>query len=684
MNWSAFPYFRIAIVLALGIFTVGYYDLSYRFDYVLMLSFCLYLLSEFLKPPLKYQSFIRSILLLFVVFSLGATIFVQKNKTLHENAAKLVGTEPIMILGKIDETIKSTNTYKYILKTESFRDKTEASFIDTKVLLTFSSSDTIAAKYKSGDKIVIKSMLKPISKSSNPESFDYSKYLLTKGVLRQGFVKIVNHALISSASHHPIRQFAENTADFSSNTLKKYFKDTLALGIAEALLIGRKQLLSEEIRSAYVNTGAIHVLSVSGLHVAIFISLFIWLFDKVENKRKSWLVLKVFSLLSIAWFYVLLTGMSPSVVRAATMVSMYIVGKNFFKNTNTYNILAIAAIVMLLYNPYYLFQASFQFSFISLLSILYFQPKIKALLTPDHKVTVFCWDLTSVSIGAQILIFPFTVYFFHQFPVYFIISGLVAVPLVTIIIYLGTLLIISEMIFVKVSSLVSVVLEYIIQLLNSFIQYISNLPFGLIPGIWLSDFALFIMVLALVFFIFWMEVRSLKMLYAALLSTFVLVFYLSFTNISANGVYSIVFYDVYGGHLIDIFEGRKLVFLKSQTLSEKTETFATFNHRIKNRILTNDDYGANFYTTRDGDLMYFFTDLDDFARLKSGLEVHTLFVSNINNNVPEKILNKLNPKQVVLDSNLKPWIRQKWLTLSDEMPFKIHDIKSDGAFIISY
>lgn len=683
MNWSAFPYLRIAIALAIGIFIVDYFGMIPYPGTLLVLTFLCYLVSEKINLPLNFQSLIRSSLLIMAVMFLGAQLYSLKINKLNNINSALSDSGFLIITGKISEKLKSGNTFKYLLETELVNQSLNNKEVKTNIIISFSSKDTSASNYRLGDRIIFKSKLKPISKSSNPEAFDYRKFLMSKGIMCQGYVTEKNHFLIKTQSHNIFRQIAENTANFTEATLIKYFKDSTAIGIAEALLIGRKLLISEEIRTAYVNTGAIHVLSVSGLHVAIFISVFIWLFERINKKGRAWLILKTLSLITIVWFYVVLTGMSPSVVRAGVMVSMYIVGKNFFKNTNTYNLLSLAAIIMLIYNPLYLFQASFQFSYISLLSILYFQPKIKSLWTPPNKFLTFIWNLITVSIAAQILIFPFTVYFFHQFPVYFIISGLIAVPLVTVIIYIGTFVILMEAIFSPLNHIFAYSLESIITFLNKIIHSISSFPYSVISEIWINDFSLFLMIISIICLIIWMENRLLQAFYLSVGLMLVVISNISIHNILAAYQRKIVMYETFGGFIIDIYEGSTLKIIKSENITDKSESFATSNHRIKHRIKNVIGYNENLYKY-DDQLFYFYDNYEDFKQLTNNLNIKILFVTNAVKNSPQVLLNKIKPEIIVLDSNLKPWIREKWLTLRSSSKIKIHDIKYDGAYTFTY
>ncbi|MBK7804694.1 MAG: ComEC/Rec2 family competence protein [Saprospiraceae bacterium] len=687
MNWSLFPFLRIAFALGCGIFIFEYLDLPIQwgtFPFLLVISS--YLIVEYLIKLQINKSFVNGFLLIIIVFFFGG-IIVNLKKSKLENSILVTGKdEKIVLYGKISEKLKSATKSKFILKTiwEKTAQQTAKKY-NTEIIVTFDANDTIAKTYKEGDYILASTHLRQVKSTNNPEAFDYAYYLKTKGILQQGYIKPGAHRIDTLNQENFFMKTARFCSNYASITFRKYINDPQILGIAEAILLGQNLLLSEDIYQNYSDTGAIHVLSVSGLHVAIFISVFIWMFSKSSREDFTWKILKITSLLAIVWFYVILTGMAPSVIRAGTMVSLYLIGTNLFKGTNSYNIIAIAAIVMLIFNPFYIFQASFQFSFISLLSILYFQPKIKAWWKPDTKAGNFVWDLINVSLAAQIMIFPVTIYYFHQFPSYFAISGIIAVPLVTIIIYSGTLLIIFEAICSSINLLLAPLFTLLIKWLNVCIEWISELPYSKIENIWISDIGLLLMILSIIFLIIWLEVRRIGFFYSLLVCLILIVIENRIDYFNASEKHDVIVYDTYGGYLVDIIEKKSLWSIKFGDLSQKNIDFAAKNNRIKHRLDQKNENSAkdkNLIST-NGMLMYLANDEEHPNILRDKIKVKLLIITKCKNNSPEKLLRKFEPEIVVLDRNLQPWIVEKWLNLPDNFFTKIHNIKVDGAFVLS-
>ena len=607
----------------------------------------------------------------------------HKNESIKKNALHQYTNKKIKIYGTVTEVLKSSGSHKFLFKNEYF--KTENGEIyndDSGIILKFAKNDSLSSKYIPGDRVVSIVSLNYIPSNSNPEAFDYAFYLKTKGIIFQSFVKGNQHRHDIKSDHNVFWDIVGKTSAFASNTLNKYLTDEENNAIAHALLLGQTLLLSEDIYKNYTDTGAIHVLSVSGLHVAIFISLFVWLFSKVNDSVIWWKFVKVVALLLIVWFYVVLTGMSPSVVRSGTMVSLYIIGTHFFNGTNSYNLLSIAAICMLIYNPLYLFQASFQFSYLSLLSILYFQPKIASWWVPSSKPVKFFWDLINVSLAAQILVFPVTVFYFHQFPSYFAVSGIIAVPLVTIIIYTGTILIALEGVFVTLNNLVGPLLNGMIEVLNESIKFISSWPASIISGIWVSKTALILLLLIVILLILWIETRNTKVFYGLLFLTFMVIFEHGWRKTENTSASKIYVYDIFGSCLVDIISGGKIATIKTGVMHEKSENFAALNNRIKYGVIHQDSNQSNEILTRFwkiGSKFLYVNNKDENPSFIKPQKFDILVITKNKFNDPGLFIEKFTPDWVILDKNVPEWIEQKWITAQQKFNFKLHLIKYGGA-----
>lgn len=684
INFAKFPYLRIALLLIAGIFIFNSIQIG---SLVLALILvCVSLIYVFGVIYLKLhhpKPFILGSLLLIGVFVFGGLIITLKNENLEQIPLNNYENKKLICFGAISEKLNVDGNPKFILENEYFKTPQNDIKADhSKMIIKFAESDTLAAKYKPGDRVVVSSVIKTLVKNTNPEAFDYASYLRTKSIVFQTFVKEKDHEFVDSKGYSSLWKSVGKTSDYATSILTKYIHDAENNAIAQALLLGQKLLLSEDIYKSYTDTGAIHVLSVSGLHVAIFISLFVWLMSLITSKNKWWNVIKVTILLMIVWYYVFLTGMSPSVIRAGSMVSFYIIGTHFFKGTNSFNLLSIAAICMLIYNPFYLFQASFQFSYLSLLSILYFQPKIAALWQPTNKLLKFIWDLINVSLAAQVLVFPVTVFYFHQFPVYFAVSGIVAVPLVTIIIYIGTLLIVFEPFLSSFNLVLGPILNFLIEALNESIKFISSWPGSTISGIWVSNTSLLLLLAAITLMIIWIETRHIKMFYCFLGLLFLLVLDNLFLASARDTQSKLIVYDTYGANLVDIVSGNSIVTILTGKLEKKSEQFAALNNRIKHGVahqesLKSPENNSKMWFVHQKRI-YINNSVENPSSIRSE-NIDILVITKNKFNDPILWLNKFNPKLVILDRNVPPWVEKKWYEQQTQHHFKLHAIKTQGA-----
>ena len=171
-----------------------------------------------------------------------------------------------------------------------------------------------------------------------------------------------------------------------------------------------------------------HVLAVSGLHIGILYLLVGFLLKPLERTRKL-KVLRGVVILLIIWGFALLTGLSPSIKRAATMFSFIVVADAFNRNTNIYNTIAASALFLLVIDPALLMSVGFQLSYLAVLSIVLLYRPIFNILPASNVVLNKIWEILSVSLAAQLAVFPLSIYYFHQFPVYFLLANLVIMPL---------------------------------------------------------------------------------------------------------------------------------------------------------------------------------------------------------------------------------------------------------------
>jgi competence protein ComEC len=348
--------------------------------------------------------------------------------------------------------------------------------------------------------------LRRIPPALNPGDFDRRNYLARKGIFHE---ISIDSASVEPSKYRPkaaILQYSEQASRFILQRLDSAIKDSSLFNMCAALLIGYRADLDPDLLRVYANSGTIHIISVSGLHVGIVFLVFSWILTYVFRFRQGFL--NAILLISFVWFYALLTGLPPSVVRAAAMISLGIWAKlRRFKDRGL-NLLAFSALASLVWQPGLLYDIGFQLSYCAVTGIVLFYKGLQSLWYPDSKVLILIRDTFAVSIAAQIGALPLCLLHFQQFPNYFLLGNLIAIPLSTIALY-GSMALLLFSDFSLLHQAIVWILEQSISLMNFSLQWIANLPgavWELPLNLW-QVLALTIIIIAIYCYIAW-DMRS--------------------------------------------------------------------------------------------------------------------------------------------------------------------------------
>lgn len=295
--------------------------------------------------------------------------------------------------------------------------------------------ETIPNPFRVGTIMEIEGHLQKNRKPDNPMQFDYSNYLNKKQIYAQLY-STPEHLKIGIHLQKDIWFYIAQIRTGIISNLEHSAFNTNALAVASALILGQRQELSSEIIQDYQYAGAIHILSVSGLHVG-FIFLFLnFILKPIPNHRKG-STIKLTIVLTSLFLFALLAGLSPSIVRSVTMFSFMAIGLYLRRGVNIFHTLLVSMLIILLFEPYFLFDVGFQLSYLAVFFIVWFQPVLASFWKPENKITKYFWDILSVSIAAQLGTLPLSLYYFHQFPGLFFVTNLIVIPLLSLIMFVG-------------------------------------------------------------------------------------------------------------------------------------------------------------------------------------------------------------------------------------------------------
>ena len=339
-----------------------------------------------------------------------------------------------------------------------------------------------------GARLTVAAQLREVSGPLNPHAFDYGDLLLREGITHQAFVRAEQATVLLAAAPVPrVEAFRDRIAE----RLRLALPTAKEAGVALALVTGDKAGLDADTREAYTRTGAVHVLAVSGLHTGVVASILLGLLAPLRDPRWRWV--KLIALWGGLYAYAALTGFAPSVQRASVMFGVLFAGKLLRLDSNAFNSLGVSAIVLLLIDPQTLFALGFQLSYAAVAGILAFYPPLKRVLRSRYRLLDAAGDLTAVSIAATVATAPLTAYHFHQFPLYFILSGMVAVPLVAAALpcLLGGLALdLAAVALVGAHAYWAYVPGYLlVWASNALLFVLADLPGALIEGLWPSSWA---------------------------------------------------------------------------------------------------------------------------------------------------------------------------------------------------
>lgn len=351
--------------------------------------------------------------------------------------------------------------------------------------------DSTGCALRKGDRLIVPNKWKPIENSGNPADFDYQRFCNRNQIYYLQFLSQQEIAKLSSAVASP--SWIDITHDWAMEALAKYLKDNATLGLMQAMLLGEEDNFDADMRQAYSETGIIHVVAISGGHVMMLFWIIGGLLFWIRHKRYEFI--KYLIAVPCVCFYVAVAGAPVSAVRAAVMFSFLASGYVLQKEQEPINQLCITAFFMLLYEPMWLMAVGFQLSFAAVLSLILFYRPILHLYTPASLWLRKLWSVAAASIAAEMIVAPLVIYYFHLFPIGFLLANILAWMLMGFVLCAG-LLLIAFSTWAPLASLLAAVMTKVVYVFNVGIEIIQNINPPAFNHLYLSGICL-----ALIYFI---------------------------------------------------------------------------------------------------------------------------------------------------------------------------------------
>lgn len=423
------------------------------------------------------------------------------------------------------------------------------------IVLTSLKEPALAA-FLPGDRVIFSCSPEEIKNMGNPYEFDFKYYMESRGTRYQAFIGSKDLIFV----RHPPRNSLRTLPVIIRKKIISMFRtcgvSEERLPLVAAITLGEKSNLDPEQKQYFIKAGIMHIMAVSGLH-AVILSYFIFsilFFLKGKNN-----ILRVIITILILWLFAFITGMSPSVVRAVLMFSFLQAGKLLKRPVNSLNSVLASATVLLLLRPSVIFDAGFLLSYSAVIFIIAFYNDIYRIFTLKNKIADQLWQSAAVTIAAQAGTLPLTIMLFNRFPVLFLFTNIIIVPVSSLLIIAGCIIPVSCHIPV-IRELSGFILDKLTWLTAVLTEKAASIPFSSIDNIGLSvPECIALTVFITLLFIFLLKEKSRVKMLHVLSSLLLFILLATVRNVSTSLTSELVVYNTPGFSTIGIRTGKRLI-----------------------------------------------------------------------------------------------------------------------------
>jgi competence protein ComEC len=689
--WKTAPFFRILLPFVAGIIIQWYVQIDFVLIWLMIISFAVaYGLFYLLPLSLRFKiASLQGLLLYAIILATG--LLITWNKDIRHNAewyGNYYADTNYEVVTIDEPLIDKAKSFKAEGIVESVINNNNIITCKGKLLLYFA-KDSASNQLHYGDRILINKKLQEIKNSGNPGAFNYQRYAAFQKIFHNVFLKEKDWVMLKDKKVNIFKQFIYSARENILSALRKNIdagKDEL--GIAEALLIGYTNDLDKDLVQAYSNTGVVHIIAISGMHLGLIYIILVWLFALTPGiKKYKWM--QALLILSCLWLFSLLTGGSASVLRSAVMFTFITLGKTIFtKQASMYNSLAASAFVMLVYNPYYLWDVGFQLSYLAVVGIVIFQKPVYNLIYVKNKWANKVWEMMAITLAAQILTFPVCIYYFHQFPNLFLITNLIAVPLSTVILF-AEIAVVALSLVPIIGMYAGKITGWLVWVMNKIILIINQLSFAVwdnIPANVLTTWLLYAIVISCGA---WLLNKNKNLLKFSLVSLLAWVMAQDYTSWQIKNQQTLIVYNVPQHQAIDFVQGNKYCFSGDSILLQDgmlqnfhlkpARIILQMKHRLDSIVgLCNIppfyQFGNKRILLLDRPLV--------FEAMENKINVDIIIISKSPKLYIPQLAAVFNCKQYIADASNSLWKIGKWKKDCDSLHLHLHSIPQQGAFVL--
>ncbi len=687
--WKESPFIRLIIPLIAGIANQWYWPSPILFMWLLF-AFSTVALWLLYAQPLSRQyhtQWLNGVCLHATLFATGGLVLFYGDIQHQKTSITRQNTAGKVILVTIEEPLtEKTQSYKTIASVQAVLFDHFINKASGKILLYFQ-KDSTSQHLHYGKQLLLYKALQPVKNTGNPGCFDYKRYCAFQGISHQVNLKQGEYVPLKIENENLFRKFLFSTRAKIVLLLKRYIPGEKEAGLAEAMLIGYKEDLDQRLVQSYSNTGVVHIIAISGLHLGLIYWL-LTLLCKPLAQRKGGKLVQPILIIAGLWLFSFVAGGSPSVLRSAVMFTCVVIGAHLNRKTSIYNSLAASAFLLLCYDPFWLWDAGFQLSYAAVLSLAIFYKPIYNLLFVSNKLLDLLWKSISVTLAAQILTVPVSIYLFHQFPNLFLIANLLAVPLSSLII-IGEIILCAVGMFPFIASWVGYLLHHTIYWLNTFIEQVGNLPYATMGNLQINEAQLVCLYVFISAMAWWLLNNKRK---GAVLSLMALLFFIIFRAVeiwNTGQQKKLIVYNIPRHSAIDVMVGTKY-FFKGDSLLQHDDLLQKFHLqpcRLLHRVINTFNPGnilveKNFFRFGNTSFLLFDTSLD----LTTFYPKTPIDIIILSNNPPIQIAQLTGAfqcRQFVFDASNPAWKVAKWQQECAQLGLAAFSVADKGAFVFN-
>jgi len=524
---------------------------------------------------------------------------------------------------------------------------------------------------KPGDVFITSKSPAQIQSIQSPGGFDFAAFAKSAGIKHTLFIN--NAEEVIKLGHHQniVRILLKNTRKWIINTIQTHIKDPVESGLTEALLIGYKEDLDPQLQEQYTKTGVSHIIAVSGMHLGLIFYVLHAILSLVASRNTS-RYMSFSIILPLLWIFAFVTGASASVMRSVLVFTLLLLGNLFRKRTGSINVLLASAFFLLVIHPSIIKDIGFQLSYAAVLSILIYEPLISKWVFTNNKALTYLWNMVSITLAAQILTTPIVLFHFKQFPLLFLITNMLAVPLSSIVLLMAIALCLASCLLLPTANL-AMAIHFCLFMMNTYIEKIASIHFNTIQTSTSLSISVCLYALIITLTVAALYRNSISIL-AVLLSLNALFSIYAIEQYQLLKMKQLLFLNFKGETCIIHQHGKNAVVLASSSFLNNRQQL---NKQLKSfrNILGIEHWQLQPLQNQP-------TLIEYTTQGKSNRFIHMSYLTHTISNLKQLPVALTDSVLLLADGSNKLWKIRQWEKQAQELHLRLHSIPEKGAFII--